>query len=102
MRAQIHFKPREVWLMDQKGNTIQLNLASEAEYRLYESPDTCEQDFDVCWLNFPKNGQKLEAWVFLAKNLPPVFVALKSGADPAGVPQYPISQEAQKGIMPHI
>jgi hypothetical protein len=43
MRAQIHFKPMKVWLSNQKGNPIHvltLNLASENEYRLYESPTT--------------------------------------------------------------
>lgn len=45
MRAQLHFKPEGVQSLDQKGNLIQvltLYLASETEYKLYESPITPE------------------------------------------------------------
>lgn len=38
----------------------------------------------------------------LAHHRPPVFVEIKPGADPARVRQYPMSQEAKKGITPHI
>ena len=38
----------------------------------------------------------------LAKHRPSIFVELKPGADPIRVRQYPIPQEAWKGIIPHI
>lgn len=46
-RAQIHFKPGEIWLMDPNSDLIPvltLDLASVTEYRLYKSPATPKQD----------------------------------------------------------
>ena len=38
----------------------------------------------------------------LAKQKHPVVIELKAGATPVRVRQYPMSQEAQRGITPHI
>jgi hypothetical protein len=104
MRAQIHFDPGKVWLTDWKGNPIQvltLNLVSEAEYRLYESPASPKQDLDVWLETFPRAWAETRG-MGLAKHRPPVFVELNPGADPERVCQYSMSQEALKGINPHI
>ena len=42
------------------------------------------------------------AGVGLAKQRPPIVVKLKANATPVRVKQYPMSQEALQGIMPHI
>ena len=42
------------------------------------------------------------AGVGLAKQRPPIVVELKANATPVRVKQYPMSQEARQGIMPHI
>ena len=52
-------------------------------------------------------GIYLLAWaemagMVLAKQRHPVVIGLKAGATPVRVRQYPMSQEAQKGITPHI
>ena len=100
MRDQIHFEPGKVQLMDRNGNPIHLltlNLASEMEWRLYESPVSPEKELDAWLANFP------QAWaetgdMRLVKHQPPVFVELKPRADPVWV----MPQETWKGITPHI
>ena len=52
-------------------------------------------------------GIYLLAWaemagMVLAKQRHPVVIGLKAGATPVRVRQYPMSQEAQQGITPHI
>ena len=57
MRDQIHFEPGKVQLMDRNGNPIHLmtlNLASEMEWRLYESPVSPEKELDAWLANFPQ------------------------------------------------
>ena len=71
MRAQIHFKPRVIQLFDQKGNPIQvltLDLASETEYRLCESPASPEQDLNVWLTMFPQLGTETRD-MWLAEHL---------------------------------
>lgn len=70
--------------MDQKGNLIQvltLNLASEAECRLYESPTAPEPDLDVWLKEFPQEWAETGG-MGSAKHQPPVFIDLKPGTDP--------------------
>ena len=76
-----------------------LDLASETEYRLYESPATSEQDQEV-WLAELPQACAETGGVGLAKHWPLVFVELKPGTDPVQVYQYPMFQEAQKGSFP--
>lgn len=100
MGVQIHFDPGKVQLTNGNSNPIQvltLDLASETEYRLYESPASPEQDLDAWLAEFP------QAWaetgdMRLVKHQPPVFVELKPRADPVWV----MPQETWKGITPHI
>ena len=42
------------------------------------------------------------AGVGLAKQRPPIIVELKANATPVKIKQYPMSQETQQGITPHI
>lgn len=87
MRAQINFKPGEV----QNGDPIQVltfDLASEADYRLYESLAAPEQDLDVWLTKFPQVWAETGS-MGLAKA--PVFVELKLASDPRWIHQYPMS-----------
>nr|XP_021520561.1 LOW QUALITY PROTEIN: uncharacterized protein LOC110566968 [Meriones unguiculatus] len=104
MKAQIHFKSEGPQLLDEKGNPIQvltLNLASEAKYRLFEEPITPSSDLQT-WLSRYPQAWAETGGMRLAKHRPPVFVELKPGADPVRIRQYPMPQEARKGITPHI
>ena len=52
------------------------------------------QKYPLAWVEI--------AGVGLAKQRPPIVVELKANATPVRVKQYPMSQEARQGIMPHI
>ena len=52
------------------------------------------QKYPLAWAEMARVG--------LAKQRPPIIVELKANATPVKVKQYPLSQEAQQGILPHI
>ena len=52
------------------------------------------QNYPLAWVE--------TAGVGLAKQRPPIVVELKANATPVRVKQYPMSQEARQGNMPHI
>lgn len=90
--------------MDQTGDPIQvltLDLASETEYRLYSvlPPATPKHDLAVWLTKFPQVWAETGG-MGLAKHQALVFVELKPGTHPVWVHQYPMSQDAWKGITP--
>lgn len=77
-----------------------LMMSIEDEYRLYGSPIK-EQDMTK-WLKEYPDAWAEKAGLGLARDQPPVVVALKTSAVPVRVRQYPMSKEAREGIRPHI
>lgn len=98
--AQISFTP-EGPQVTQEGQTITvLSIKLEDEHRLFE-PAPVRADLTTWVQRFP------EAWaetagMGLAKQRPPIIIELKATAEPIAIRQYPMSQEALKGIQPHI
>ncbi|XP_076419054.1 uncharacterized protein LOC121825602 [Peromyscus maniculatus bairdii] len=103
MRAQIHFSDEGAWLMDQKRRPIQVLLTTDLveEYRLHLEPEAPGQEIQAWLQKFPLAWAETGG-MGLAKHRPPVYVEIKSDADPVKVRQYPMSLEAKKGITPHI
>lgn len=101
--AQITFQPGgKATVTDKAGCPVHvLTLNLEDEYRLLQQSPSLPghvaawlQEFPQVWAETGGMG--------LAHHRPPVFVEIKPGADPARVRQYPMSQEAKKGMTPHI
>lgn len=101
MNAEIQFSPegpRIKWHPPRPVWTLTFNLADE--YRIHEKGK--KMDNPQWWLSrFP------EAWaetggVGMASQVPPIVIAVKSGATPISVRQYPMGKEAKEGIRPHI
>ena len=75
----------------------------EDEYRLQEALlredniDRWLQEFPSIWADTGGGGG-----IGLAAHRTPVLVELKPGESPVRIKQYPMSQEARKGIQPHI
>lgn len=54
MRAQIHFRPNGVHLMDEYGKPIHvLALELEQEYKLFEVLSSSEKEIDLWFQKFP-------------------------------------------------
>ena len=50
----------------------ELDLASETEYRLYESPQSLDEIWMPVLLSFPMHGQRLEVWGW--QNIGPLYL----------------------------
>ena len=104
VNAQIHFDHGQVSVLDGTGHPLQvLSLALKDEYRLYlpEAPATISPEVQP-WVQRCPQAWAETAGMGLAKQRPPIIVELKASASPVRVRQYPMSQEAQQGITPHI
>ena len=104
VNAQIHFDSGGISVTDGLGQPIHvLSLALRDEYRLYSpKPPAAVDPAMQQWIQkYPLAWAEI-AGVGLAKQRPPIVVKLKANATPVRVKQYPMSQEAQQGNMPHI
>ena len=104
VNAQIHFDPGGMSVTDGLGQPILvLSLALRDEYRLFvpKPSEVIAPDIQP-WVH-----KYLLAWaettgMGLAKQRHLVVIELKTEATPVRVRQYPMSQEARRGITPHI
>ena len=80
-----------------------LSLALRDEYRLFapKPSETIAPDVQP-WVNKYPLAWAETAGMGLAKQRHPVVIELKAEAIPVRVRQYPMSQEARRGITPHI
>lgn len=104
VNAQTHFDSGGISVTDGLGQPIHvLSLALRDEYRLYSpKPPAAVDPAMQQWIQkYPLAWVEI-AGVGLAKQRPPIVVELKPSATPVRVKQYPMSQEAWQGIMPHI
>ena len=105
--ARIHFEPEGIKIMDKEGQPLQpahvLTLSLANEHCLFQPDqekggrgemDSWLQRFPSAWADTGGIG--------LAKHLSLVVVQLKAVALPIRVWQYPMPEEARKGIAPHI
>ncbi|XP_042534598.1 uncharacterized protein LOC122107079 [Dipodomys spectabilis] len=103
LKAQIHFEETGARITGPKGQPLHvLTLGIEDEYRLYEQKQDKEDAHIRPWVRkFP------QAWaetggIGLAVHQAPLVIQLKATASPVSIKQYPLSQEARRGIRPHI
>ncbi|XP_049495963.1 uncharacterized protein LOC125929087 [Panthera uncia] len=100
--AQITFRQGGPQVTDGKGHPIQvLTMKLEDEYRLHQEALPREDNIDRWLQEFPSVWAEREG-MGLAAHRTPVLVELKPGESPVRIKQYPMSQEARKGIQPHI
>lgn len=104
VNAQTHFDSGGISVTDGLGQPIHvLSLALRDEYRLYSpKPPAAVDPAMQQWIQKYPLAWVETAGVGLAKQRPPIVVELKPSATPVRVKQYPMSQEAWQGIMPHI
>ena len=80
------------------GTPLQvLTIRLEDEYKLLELKPHRWAKFRTGYKSILWPRQKLEGW-----DWPPIVVNMKSSATPISVKQYPLSEEAYRGIRPHI
>ena len=104
VNAQIHFDPGGMSVTDGLGQPIHvLSLALRDEYRLFvpKPSETTAPDVQP-WVHKYPLAWAETAGKGLAKQRHLVVIKLKAEASPVRVRQYPMSQEAQQGITPHI
>ena len=104
VNAQIHFDPGGMSVMGGLGQPIHvLSLALRDEYRLFvlKPSETIAPDIQP-WVRKYLLAWAETAGMGLAKQRHLVVIKLKAEAIPVRVRQYPMSQEAQWGITPHI
>ena len=104
VNAQIHFDPGGMSVTDGLGQPIHvLSLALRDEYRLFAPKPSEVIAPDVQpWVHKYPLAWAETAGMGLAKQRHLVVIELKAEAIPVRVRQYPMSQEAQRGITPHI
>ena len=104
VNAQNHFDSGGISVTDGLGQPIHvLSLALRDEYRLYSPKPPAAMDLAMLqWIQKYPLAWAETAGVRLAKQRPPIIVELKAHATPVKIKQYPMSQEAQQGIMLHI
>ena len=91
-------------VIDGLGQPIHaLSLALRDEYRLFvpKPSEVIAPDIQPCVHKYPLAWAEM-AGMGLAKQRHPVVIELKAEATPVRVRQYPMSQEARRGITPHI
>ena len=104
VNAQIHFDPGGMSVTDELGQPIHvLSLALRDEYRLFvpKPSETIAPDVQLWFHKYPLAWAET-AGMGLAKQRHLVVIELKAKASPVRVRQYPMSQEAWRGITPHI
>ena len=104
LNAQIHFDPGGMSVMDGLGQLIHvLSLALRDEYRLFvpKSTEVIAPDIQQ-WVQKYLLAWTETAGMGLAKQRHPVIIKLKAELTPERVRKYPMSQEARRGITPHI
>ena len=104
VNAQIHFDPGGMSVTDGLGQPIHiLSLALRDEYRLFvpKPSETIAPDVQP-WVHKHPLAWAETAEMGLAKQRHPVVIELKAGPFPVRVKQYPMRQEARRGITPHI
>ena len=104
VNAQIHFDPGGMSVMDGLGRPIHaLSLALRDYYRLFvpKLSETIAPDVQP-WVHKYPLAWAETAGMGLTKQRHLVVIELKAEAIPVRVRQYPMSQEAQQGITPHI
>ncbi|XP_059516784.1 uncharacterized protein LOC132213925 [Myotis daubentonii] len=98
--AQITFRQGGPQVTDGEGRPIQvLTMRLEDEYRLYQKTSLVEGSMDKWLQEFPTAWAETGG-VGLAAHRAPVLVELKPGEGPVRIKQYPMPQEARKGIQP--
>ena len=103
VNAQIHFDPGRMSVTDGLGQPIHvLSLALRDEYRLCvpKPSEVIAPDIQL-WVHKYPLAWAETAGMGLAKQRHPVIIELKAEAT-VRVKQYPMSQEARRGITPHI
>ena len=104
VNAQIHFDPGGMLVTDGfRQPTHVLSLALRDEYRLFApKPSEAIAPYVPPWVNKYPLAWAETAGMGLAKQRHPVVIELKAEVTPVRVRQYFMSQEAQRGITPHI
>ena len=101
---EMHFDPGGMSVMDGLGQPIHaLSLALRDEYRLFvpQPSEVIAPDIQP-WFHKYLLAWAETAGMGLAKQRHLVVIELKAEATPVRVRQYPVSQEARRGITPHI
>lgn len=100
--AQITFRQGGPQVTDGKGHPIQvLTMKLEDEYHLHQRTLLREDNMDRWLQKFPTVWAEMGG-IGLAAHRTPVLVQLKPGEGLVRIRQYPMSQEAWKGIQPYI
>ena len=100
MGALIHFHDMGASVIGPNGTPLQvLTIRLEDEYKLPKASPTGQiqdwiQKYPLAWAETGQMG--------LAMGQPPIVVNMKSSATPVSVKQYPPSEDAYRGIRPHI
>ena len=99
--AHIYFSKGQTQVTDQEGVPLQVLTAHlEDEHRLFE-PTISNLPTSEWLTEIPQSWAEI-AGLGKAIQQPPIIIQLKPGATPVAIRQYPISQEARKGIRSHI
>ncbi|XP_055463850.1 uncharacterized protein LOC129677215 [Psammomys obesus] len=102
LKAQIHFEGTKAHITGPQGQPLHvLTLNLEDEYRLYELEGPLAKNISDWLNNFPSAWAETGG-MGLATQQPPLIIPLKATATPVSIKQYPMSQEAYRGIRPHI
>ncbi|XP_052518747.1 histone-lysine N-methyltransferase PRDM7-like [Budorcas taxicolor] len=89
-----------VWYGDEYGEELGIKQDSRGKSKL--SAQRAVDPAMLQWIQkYPLAWAEM-AGVGLAKQRPPIIVELKANATPVKIKQYPMSQEAQQRITPHI
>ena len=104
VNAQIHFDPGGMSVTDGLGQPIHvLSLALRDDYRVsVPKPSEVIAPDRQLWVHKYPLAWAETAGMGLAKQRHPVVIELESEETPVRVRQYPMSQEARRGITPHI
>ena len=107
VKVQIHFDPRRMTVTDGLGQPIHvLSLALRDEYRLFAPKPSettrCTAPDVQPWVHKYLLTWAETAGMGPAKQRHLVIFELKARATPVRVRQYPMSQETQRGVAPHI
>ena len=104
VNAQVHFDPGGMSVTDgfrQPIHVLSLALTDDYTHFAPKPAETIASDVQP-WVNKYPLAWAETAGMGLAKQRHPVVIKLKAEASPVRVRQYPMSQEAQRRLIPHI
>lgn len=103
VRAQMHFQPEGISIMDREGQPLSvLTLSISDEYRFYETNHKTPTTKEIApWLKDFSNGLGRDGGIGLAHRQCPVMIELKPFATRVWVKQFPLRPEAIQAITPY-